>query len=63
MDNPDIVMVVVVHDPRGEDYFGGAVAAPIFSSVMKGALRLRAVNPEVEEQLWVMADERVLHEQ
>ena len=63
VNNPDIVMVVVVHDPRGEDYFGGAVAAPIFSSVMKGALRLRNVNPEVEEQLWVMADEGVMHEQ
>jgi cell division protein FtsI (penicillin-binding protein 3) len=62
-DDPDIVMVVVVHDPRGEDYFGGAVAAPVFSAVMKGALRLRNIRPAVEEQLWVVADEANLVEQ
>ena len=61
-DEPDIVMVVVVNDPRGEDWFGGTVAAPVFSSVMKGALRLRNVHPEVEEQLWVVADSGGVHE-
>lgn len=55
-DDPDIVMVVVIHDPRGEDYFGGAVAAPVFSAVMKGALRLRNIKPAVEDQYWIVAD-------
>ena len=62
-DDPDIVMVVVVHDPKGEDYFGGAVAAPVFSAVMKGALRLRNIRPAVAEQLWVVTDEANLPEE
>ena len=44
--DPDIVMVVVVTDPRGEDYYGGSVAAPVFSKVMAGALRLRNIAPD-----------------
>ena len=45
---PRLVMVVVIDDPRGEDYFGGAVAAPVFSKVMSGALRMMNVAPDQE---------------
>jgi cell division protein FtsI (penicillin-binding protein 3) len=45
---PRLVMVVVVDDPRGADYFGGKVAAPVFSQVMTGALRLLNVAPELD---------------
>ena len=31
---------MIINDPTGEAYYGGAVAAPLFSSVMEGALRL-----------------------
>lgn len=44
--DPDIVMVVSVNDPKGVDYYGGLVAAPVFSSVMSGALRFRNVAPD-----------------
>jgi len=44
--DPQIVMVVVVNDPKGIDYYGGLVAAPVFSSVMGGALRFRDVAPD-----------------
>jgi len=44
--DPQIVMVVAVNDPKGADYFGGLVAAPVFSSVMSGALRFRDVAPD-----------------
>ena len=44
--DPEIVMVVVVNDPKGIDYYGGLVAAPVFSSVMSGALRFRDVAPD-----------------
>jgi len=44
--DPDIVMVVALNDPKGVDYYGGLVAAPVFSSVMAGALRLRNVTPD-----------------
>jgi len=47
--DPDIVLVVTVDDPRGIDYYGGLVAAPVFSKVMEGALRFRDVPPDAIE--------------
>jgi len=44
--DPEIVIVVSVNDPKGVDYYGGLVAAPVFSSVMSGALRFRNVAPD-----------------
>lgn len=43
--DPSLVMVVMVDEPRGQ-YYGGQVAAPVFSRVMSGALRLLAVPPD-----------------
>lgn len=37
---PRLVCVVVIDDPKGGQYYGGAIAAPVFSEVMAGALRL-----------------------
>ena len=44
--NPRIAMVVVVDEPGGDEYYGGAVAAPVFSQVASGALRLLNVTPD-----------------
>jgi cell division protein FtsI (penicillin-binding protein 3) len=44
--NPKIAAVAVVNDPTNGEYYGGAVAAPLFSSVMGGALRLMDVSPD-----------------
>jgi cell division protein FtsI (penicillin-binding protein 3) len=44
--NPRLVAIVVINDPTGEEYYGGLVAAPLFSSVMTGALRLLNVPPD-----------------
>lgn len=44
--NPRIVTVVVINGPKGEDHGGGAVAAPVFSRVTQGALRLLNVPPQ-----------------
>jgi cell division protein FtsI (penicillin-binding protein 3) len=43
--DPRLVMVVMVDEPSGQ-YYGGQVAAPVFSRVMSGALRLLAVPPD-----------------
>ncbi len=43
---PRLAMVIVVHDPMLGDYHGGQVAAPVFSKVMTGALRLLNVAPD-----------------
>jgi len=45
IEDPRIVTVVVINDPKGEAYGGGAVAAPVYSTVTQGALRLLNVAP------------------
>lgn len=44
--HPELVIAVMVNDPQGRDYYGGEVAAPLFSEVMGSALRLRGVPPD-----------------
>lgn len=44
--DPRLVMVVMIDEPRGEQYYGGAVAAPVFSKVIGGALRMLDVPPD-----------------
>ena len=44
--DPRFVMVVMVDDPSNGKYYGGQIAAPVFSKVMAGALRLMAVPPD-----------------
>jgi cell division protein FtsI (penicillin-binding protein 3) len=43
---PRLATVVVIDEPSGGQYMGGHVAAPVFSSVMSGALRLMDVPPD-----------------
>lgn len=43
---PRLAMVVTINEPRGEVYYGGKVAAPVFSKVMSGALRLMDIAPD-----------------
>jgi len=45
-DNPRLVTVVVIDEPQGKEYYGGQVAAPVFSRVMTGALRLMDIPPD-----------------
>jgi cell division protein FtsI (penicillin-binding protein 3) len=44
--SPRLAMVVVVNEPGAGKYYGGTVAAPVFASVMTGALRLLDVAPD-----------------
>jgi len=41
--NPRLAAVVVIDEPSAGKYYGGDVAAPVFSAVLGGALRLLAV--------------------
>ncbi len=38
--NPRLIVAVMINEPSGEQYYGGQVAAPVFSNVMGSALRL-----------------------
>lgn len=44
--NPRLVVAVMIDEPTAGKFYGGAVAAPVFSHVMSGALRLLAVPPD-----------------
>jgi len=41
--NPRLIMAVMIDEPTTGQYYGGAVAAPVFSAVMSEVLRLLAV--------------------
>ncbi len=45
--NPRLVAAVMIDTPVGGEYFGGAVAAPVFSEIMKNGLRRLGI-PEDE---------------
>lgn len=44
--DPRLVTIVLIDEPRGERYYGGEVAAPVFSRITAGALRLLNVVPD-----------------
>jgi len=53
--NPRLVCVVVINDPTGEEYYGGLVAAPLFSEVMTGAMRILNIPPDDYPEMLVDA--------
>ena len=65
--NPRLIVAVMIDEPSAGQYYGGAVAAPVFNQVMSGALRLLSIppdapvnnvvlppanEPEVKEEAW-----------
>lgn len=46
LSDPRIVMVVMVDEPKGEKYYGGLVAAPVFAKVVGKTLRMLGVAPD-----------------
>jgi len=44
--DPRLVIAVMLDEPSAGQYYGGAVAAPVFSAVMGGALRMLGVPPD-----------------
>lgn len=44
--NPKLVMAVIIDEPQGAHYYGGDVAAPVFSRVAQGALRILNIPPD-----------------
>lgn len=47
-DSPDIIVAVMIDEPRDTKYHGGQVAAPVFSSITEGALRLLQEPPQTQ---------------
>jgi len=59
--HPRLVVVVVIDEPQGKVYYGGDVAAPVFSNIVSNALRILAVPPDAlpEPPLTVIARAQV----
>jgi cell division protein FtsI (penicillin-binding protein 3) len=45
---PRIAMVVVINEPQGDLYYGGSVAGPVFSDVMKSTLQILNITPDAQ---------------
>jgi cell division protein FtsI (penicillin-binding protein 3) len=54
--HPRLAAAVIIDEPGAGLYYGGAVAAPVFSAVVGGALRLLGVPPD--EAVAIPADEQ-----
>jgi len=50
VDNPRLVGLVIVDEPKGYPYYGGTVAAPVFKKVMEDALQYLGVPPQYNEE-------------
>ena len=44
--DPRLVVAVMLDEPNAREYYGGLIAAPVFSKVMAGALRFMALPPD-----------------
>ena len=49
--DPEVVVVVTIHEPKGEEYGGGQVAAPVFSRIASGAMRILNVAPDSADSI------------
>ncbi|MFM1896710.1 MAG: hypothetical protein RLZZ385_1784 [Pseudomonadota bacterium] len=43
---PEIVVVIIINEPKGTEHYGGQVAAPVFSRIVSGAMRILNVPPD-----------------
>ena len=57
--DPRIVVAVMVDEPSKGVYYGGAVAAPVFSQVVQQTLRLLNVPPDLDVTPQIMASKAV----
>jgi cell division protein FtsI (penicillin-binding protein 3) len=55
IDNPRIVVAVMIDEPTAGQYYGGAVAAPVFSEVVQQTLRVLGVQPDMAVRPQIVA--------
>ena len=55
IESPRIVVAVMIDEPSNGQYYGGLVAAPVFSEVVQQTLRLMGVSPDVEVKPQIVA--------
>ena len=55
--NPRIIVAVMVDEPGNGQYYGGLVAAPVFSQVVQQTLKRLGVLPDIEVQSQIISNE------
>lgn len=55
--NPRLIMAVMIDDPSSGEYYGGTVAAPVFSAVMADTLRMLAIPQDAPNNNVVLSDD------
>ena len=56
IDKPRVIVAVMVDEPSNGEYYGGLVAAPVFSEVVQQTLRMMGVAPDVAVKPLIVAD-------
>ena len=57
IESPRVVVGVMLDEPSNGVYFGGAVAAPVFSEVVQQTLRIMGVQPDVAVKPAIVAEQ------
>jgi len=55
IEKPRIIVAVMVDEPSAGQYYGGLVAAPVFSEVVQQTLRMMGVQPDMEVKPQIVA--------
>ena len=55
--HPRIIVAVMVDEPSAGKYFGGDVAAPVFSEVVQQTLRMMGVQPDLDVKPQIVSHE------
>jgi cell division protein FtsI (penicillin-binding protein 3) len=55
IDNPRIVVAVMIDEPSNGKYFGGDVAAPVFAETVQQTLRILGVQPDLAVKPQIVA--------
>ena len=56
IDKPRIVVAVMIDEPSAGQYFGGQVAAPVFSATVQQTLRVMGVQPDMSVKPQIVVD-------
>ena len=56
IEQPRIIVAVMVDEPNAGKYFGGDVAAPVFSEVVQQTLRMMGVQPDMAVKPQIVAN-------
>ena len=57
IENPRVIVAVMIDEPSQGSFYGGTVAGPVFSEVVQQTLRLMGVQPDMTVKPQIVANE------